>query len=163
MACRSSTYYPSRPSSARWPSEARGDRMSIASGAAPLFPPWNAIPGGGSCPCVGAKRLSTHRKFPSLGSPRSPRGWIVAKRKSSSGTKLRGYGSAHKRLRRAWDLKVQAGGVRCARCHCPIVPGTPWDLGHDDHDRTKYNGAEHRRCNRGAPRRKRKLRTSRDW
>jgi hypothetical protein len=29
-----------------------------------------------------------------------------------------------------------------------IDPGEPWDLGHDDFDRTKYTGPEHRSCNR---------------
>ena len=30
----------------------------------------------------------------------------------------------------------------------PIVPGTPWDLGHADGDRSRWTGPEHRRCNR---------------
>jgi hypothetical protein len=32
-----------------------------------------------------------------------------------------------------------------------IAPGSPWDLGHVDGDRSKHWGPEHRRCNRGAP------------
>jgi hypothetical protein len=60
----------------------------------------------------------------------------------------RGYGKRHKRLRAAWAPQVAAGGVCCARCGEPIVLGEPWDLGHDDYDRTKYRGPEHRACNR---------------
>jgi hypothetical protein len=70
---------------------------------------------------------------------------------NKSGSRLRGYGAAHVRLRKIWDIRVQRGGVNCARCGRLIEPGTPWDLGHDDHDRTIYSGAEHRKCNRGAP------------
>ena len=76
------------------------------------------------------------------------------------------YGTAHRRLRRIWDLKVQAGGVRCARCGALIMPGTPWDLDPDDANRHLYLGPSHRRCNRGAPNRRRAiqpLRTSEDW
>jgi hypothetical protein len=29
-----------------------------------------------------------------------------------------------------------------------ILPGQDWDLGHDDYDRSRYTGPEHRRCNR---------------
>jgi hypothetical protein len=34
------------------------------------------------------------------------------------------------------------------RCGELIEPGTPWDLGHVDGDRTRYAGPEHRYCNR---------------
>ena len=50
---------------------------------------------------------------------------------------------------------VSRGQVPCARCGLLIEPGEQWDLGHDDNDRTKYNGPEHaNRCNRSAGGRK---------
>lgn len=60
----------------------------------------------------------------------------------------RGYGRAHQELRKTWALKVDAGGVLCARCGDPIEPGSDWDLGHVDGDRSRYSGPEHSSCNR---------------
>lgn len=60
----------------------------------------------------------------------------------------RGYGRAHQELRKTWARKVEAGGVRCARCGEPITPGSEWDLGHVDGDRSRYSGPEHSACNR---------------
>lgn len=68
----------------------------------------------------------------------------------------RGYGAAHRRLRAAWTPRVAAGGVLCARCGRPIVPGSAWDLGHDDRDRSYYVGPEHRSCNRAVAGRSRR-------
>ncbi|MGL5911768.1 MAG: hypothetical protein ACRCZP_17330, partial [Phycicoccus sp.] len=68
--------------------------------------------------------------------------------KGKGSTTRRGYGSAHQRARRSWAARVAGGGVDCARCGQPIAPGTPWDLGHVDGDRTRYAGPEHQACNR---------------
>ncbi len=65
-------------------------------------------------------------------------------------TTQRGYGTRHQHLRKRLALEVERGAVACARCGRLIVPGTPWDLGHDDHDRSVYTGPEHRSCNRAA-------------
>lgn len=60
------------------------------------------------------------------------------------------YGWRHQQVRERVRRRVELGGVACARCGEPIVPGSAWDLGHVDGDPTRYHGAEHRRCNRGA-------------
>lgn len=65
-----------------------------------------------------------------------------------SSTTARGYGAKHQRLRRKWKPKVERGEVACWRCGKLIIPGQPWDLGHDDRDRTVTNGPEHATCNR---------------
>lgn len=70
-------------------------------------------------------------------------------------TTEKGYGAEHQRRRARWAPKVAAGGVVCWRCGDLIVPGEPWDLGHDDGDRRRYRGPEHsNRCNRSAGARK---------
>jgi hypothetical protein len=65
-----------------------------------------------------------------------------------AGTVTRGYGQPHRNLRSRWLPKVEAGNVFCARCGEWIDPSEPWDLGHDDLDRSQYRGPEHRACNR---------------
>lgn len=72
----------------------------------------------------------------------------------SGNTTARGYGRTHQLERKRWQPLVDRGTVTCWRCGGLIVPGTPWDLGHDDWDRSVYRGPEHRRCNRGAAARK---------
>ena len=69
-------------------------------------------------------------------------------------TTARGYGWQHQSRRARWAPLVAAGQVCCMRCGQPIIPGTPWDLGHDDHDRTVTTGPDHRACNRAAAARK---------
>jgi hypothetical protein len=63
-------------------------------------------------------------------------------------TSERGYGGHHQSLRKWWEPFVEAGSCVCPRCGRPILPGTLWDLGHDDRDRRRYTGPEHRACNR---------------
>ena len=65
-------------------------------------------------------------------------------------TTQRGYGTIHQRLRTQLATRITQGHITCPRCGQPITPNQPWDLGHDDHDRTKYNGPEHSHCNRSA-------------
>lgn len=65
-------------------------------------------------------------------------------------TAERGYDGRHQRERERWRPKVETGLCDCARCGKWIRPGTPWDLGHDDHDRNIYRGPEHMSCNRQA-------------
>jgi hypothetical protein len=61
-----------------------------------------------------------------------------------------GYGWDHQRLRESLRPAVEAGEVDCWRCGLRIEPGSLWDLGHDDRDRSVYRGPEHRGCNRAA-------------
>ncbi len=60
------------------------------------------------------------------------------------------YGAPHKALRRLWQVRINLGGVRCARCGALIPPGRSraWDLGHSDVNPRRYNGPECRTCNR---------------
>jgi len=70
-------------------------------------------------------------------------------------TAARGYGARHQAVRKSWAPLVATGQVPCARCG-ELIPGwAPWDLGHDDHDRSVYTGPEHRRCNRATSSRRR--------
>ena len=69
-------------------------------------------------------------------------------------TTERGYGAIHQAERAKWEPLVAKGGVMCARRgpNCigePIGPDQAWDLGHQDGDRSKYNGPECIPCNRG--------------
>jgi hypothetical protein len=61
------------------------------------------------------------------------------------------YPGPHQAIRRPLAPQVAAGTVTCRRCGQLIRPGEPWDLGHDDHDRSIYRGPEHAGgCNRAA-------------
>jgi hypothetical protein len=42
----------------------------------------------------------------------------------------KGYGEAHKAMRKRYAAIVASGLAVCARCGRPIMPGTPWDLRH---------------------------------
>jgi hypothetical protein len=63
-------------------------------------------------------------------------------------TTERGYGQQHQLERAKWAPIVKAGRAICWRCRRLILPGQPWDLGHDDNDRRIYRGPECRGCNR---------------
>lgn len=63
-------------------------------------------------------------------------------------TTERGYGNEHQKRRERERPFVESGAASCWRCGQPIVKGEAWDLGHDDNDRTQYNGPEHVKCNR---------------
>jgi len=80
-------------------------------------------------------------------------------------TTERGYGNNHKKLRARNQQLVDAGKAYCWRCTKLIEPGTRWDLGHDDNDRTKYMGPEHVACNRATSTHKSGniVDTSRQW
>ena len=52
----------------------------------------------------------------------------------------RGYGTGHRVRRRLLAPLVAEGLARCSRCGELIEAGTPWDLGHDDYDRSIYSG-----------------------
>ncbi len=78
-------------------------------------------------------------------------------------TVARGYGVDHRKDRQRWTPRVALGIVPCRRCGELIRPDEPWDLGHDDLDRSLPRAPEHRRCNRAtraraAKRRKRRSR-----
>jgi hypothetical protein len=60
----------------------------------------------------------------------------------------RGYGAKHTALRERWARKVATGQVNCWRCGERLSPLEPWDLGHDDRDRTITRGPECLPCNR---------------
>jgi hypothetical protein len=69
-----------------------------------------------------------------------------------------GYGKEHKALRAEFALRMASGELfRCWRCTRLINPAAPWDLGHDDTDRSIYRGPEHVGCNR-SPRARRQSR-----
>ena len=58
-------------------------------------------------------------------------------------TSQRGYGHRHQQLRRKVGRLVDEGRAYCTRCGGWIAPGSPWDLDHDDRDRSKYRGCSH--------------------
>jgi hypothetical protein len=66
---------------------------------------------------------------------------VHVKRKRSR--QERGYGVGHYGRRRMLKPFVESGAATCVRCGEPIGAGEPWDLGHDDYDRTRYSGPEH--------------------
>jgi hypothetical protein len=70
-------------------------------------------------------------------------------------TVANGYGKEHKRLRAHYATRMRMGEVFwCWRCGHLISPEAPWDLGHDDADRSLYRGPEHVSCNRSETRKR---------
>ena len=68
----------------------------------------------------------------------------------------RGYDAKHRRERRRWAADVAAGFVECTLPGCKrveagrsrlILPGEPWDLGHD-RVTGGWQGPQHVECNR---------------
>jgi hypothetical protein len=59
------------------------------------------------------------------------------------------YSYAHRQLRKRWAKVVEAGEAHCWRCGRWLHPQGPWDLGHDDRDKSVYRGPECLPCNRG--------------
>lgn len=60
-------------------------------------------------------------------------------------TTARGYGHQHQKLRAEYKQRMAKGEqFTCWRCGLLVDPSMPWDLGHDDHDRSIYRGPEHR-------------------
>ena len=60
-------------------------------------------------------------------------------------TNDRGCGRQHQLLREAYKQRMARGEqFTCWRCGGWVDPAQPWDLGHDDHDRSVYRGPEHR-------------------
>jgi hypothetical protein len=56
-----------------------------------------------------------------------------------------GYTGKHRVLRNKIKQAMDLGQVfACWRCGEPIQPGQPWELGHDDVDRSIWRGPEHR-------------------
>lgn len=80
-------------------------------------------------------------------------------------TTQRDYGAHHQATRKA--LLHTAIGAPCTRCGQPITTTRDAHLDHNDHDRTRYDGWAHARCNLSAGATKgnqaRGLHTSEDW
>jgi len=63
-------------------------------------------------------------------------------------TTQRGYGAPHARKLKTAKANYIPGQL-CPRCHQPIWPGQPVDLGHiDGTGKQAYSGLEHRHCKR---------------
>ena len=80
-------------------------------------------------------------------------------------TTARGYGWQHQQLRAKVKRLVDQGDQTCWRCERWLNPEEPWDLGHDDDDRSVYKGPECRPCNRATNGRadRTPVDTTRDW
>jgi len=94
--------------------------------------------------------LDCHRLYDrdATGTQRCPRCQpaATAARQARPNTTRRGYGSQHQAKRKQL-LEQFVPGQPCARCGKPITTVGDAQLGHDDHDRSRYRGLEHIRCN----------------
>jgi hypothetical protein len=97
------------------------------------------------CAEPGCPELSEHRRCPDH----------TRDTDRARGTRQqRGYDAEYDRARRSWRARLDSG--QPVDCHAPrcleptrrLLPGDPFDLGHDD-DR-KVRGPEHPTCNRSA-------------
>ena len=60
----------------------------------------------------------------------------------------RGYDAEHRALRASFVPLVRTGLVKCWRCRELIGADEPWDLGHEDGNRSRHRGPECLPCNR---------------
>ena len=98
-----------------------------------------------------AKRVCSHPGCPQLVPTAAYRGLCDEHRKQRDrdrGTReQRGYGDDHRKLRAAWQRRINQGElVQCWRCGARVA-GSRWHLGHDDHDRSITRGPECVECN----------------
>ena len=94
-------------------------------------------------------RMSTARRKPARAAM-SRRGH----RNRGLSPSARGHDAKFRALRKKLAPAVATGRIGCWRCgRCPIVG--PWDLGHDDYDRSVVRGPECRSCSRSAAAQKR--------
>lgn len=70
---------------------------------------------------------------------------MARRSKPSGSTSAGGWGTAHQKLRAGYVQRMAQGEqFNCWRCGRWINPAMPWDLGHDDMDRSITRGPEHR-------------------
>jgi hypothetical protein len=96
-----------------------------------------------ACVYCGGPTPSSHHKYCPPCKLRRPRNKRAPARE-------RGYGKEHRAERKRWKAIIDAGNGFCTRCGRWIEPGSAWDLGHSDFDRSQYRGPEHSFCNRSA-------------
>ena len=100
-----------------------------------------------------ARRRCSHPQCPTLIPHPGPRQWPPhnREREPQPGTAhARGYDARYRAARVRAARLVEAGQATCWRCGKPIKAGEPFDLGHDDDDRSIIRGPEHVFCNRSA-------------
>lgn len=77
-----------------------------------------------------------------------PSGWKRRQTTPADAARRAEYDSPEYRRERArLGREVKAGRASCWRCGGWIAPGSKWNVGHDDHDRSIIRGAEDESCN----------------